>query len=1248
MICIGMLAVYLPINAYPVSDSEISVGDLGSAESGDVSVPVAISDDNGQDGNTDNETGADDASQIPDTAENQAPPAPNSSENQEDLPAQPGTENQELPVQPGAEEQEEVQEYPGEEDQEHPEEVGHQEPQRQTPERELIGACHSARFAGGMITRVAQNSSVIVTATYSPSANIPNNATFVVYQLIGQEDAMFTDAVKASDGLPDGMTINNIVFYYISFYYNGEKIQPSDDVNIHFDYIQIPFSTSETNAADTVTVLHFPDALSEAAEESLSRVEQVVVELGDQVIIEDISLIEDVLGRVNVIEPTGTIDDLAIDTPQFSIFAVALTTTQQTGTVYQRVESINDPNASYLIVSVDGAFALSASNSINVRPINLVQVYGHPQYYSTDSTITPDLLFNFSGAGSQFTIRSLTNQYLNIPQARGAISFSSDAQQINANFMGRQSPFDPTRALNSWVLGNGTHDLAVNHPNVGPPGFQSVVSSREFLRHMVIYKQVSYTLTVPEAFQGNNESDIAPTDPFPAPSFPAYDRPISGEVLGHWNWNGHAVHPIYYASDPSTSMIERDEIFSGNRADDGKIWADKSVIYGADDYDAFTQYDDGVFSVTLSALAQRSIDELRSYDFPLDFVFVLDTSGSMNERVNGLTRGEMLVTALNVSIHTIMRSHPQNRVGIVHYDSYANDVLQLGRFHVGTGGTPNWDSNVIPDYFTSAVVPDTGLSPYPDLTIMRSNPNLRNSTTGNVVNINDMYFFGATHKQLGIQYGANMLLRNNDLTYTPRPGLTMSRTPVIVLFSDGVPTVGTNHWMDPSSAPMFGIGNNLGGGAQGILGFYTILSANYFKSQVSRHYNTDTMFYTVGFGISGSDSANPFQYALTQGAGDEYARAILNPTPEYIRQLRERPANSGGNNIRFYGRQLYALLNNQPLTGLVSNGGTDDFVWVGSRVGSAPFGISNSFIPVTANPYLSAGICFSYATATYISDELTPERNTAMMAKTVGRAPVRELVVHDLLQRDTLVRFTDYIYEGMEIKSTPVIRFNGTNYPLQQVSTVTESQVTTVTYRPPSVMVRDSEGNYVNLNLAEVRIITQADGRQSLEWSFPERLLPAYRKSFWFDYYFEMLPIRLVYQVGLTYDAVWQAVQGTDSTFFVGEWQDRTANVTFSPNVDNPFYANSANISHLAGKANNVTDSLPFSLSKSGSASAVTIQLGNNGRISTDNFIENALPDTGGTGRMAVMFAGLMVILAGGAFFARHYLRGTKKYMGGN
>jgi hypothetical protein len=303
--------------------------------------------------------------------------------------------------------------------------------------------------------------------------------------------------------------------------------------------------------------------------------------------------------------------------------------------------------------------------------------------------------------------------------------------------------------------------------------------------------------------------------------------------------------------------------------------------------------------------------------------------------------------------------------------------LQLGRYYVGgVNSTPDYNGPVY-EYFSSSLRP-LGEGFAGVITTMHPNSNLRYSATRNIADVNSFDFRGATSKQMGIQQGANMLLRNNDTTYAPFPGLEKSRTPVIVLMTDGIPTLGTDHWMDPLRGPVYGSSNTIGGTGQGVLGYYTILSANYFKRMVSNHYHAHTMFYTIGIGITSRDSGDKYQCELTDGVGDEYARALLNPTQEYIDDLIGRPPNRNNNPfVRFYGRQLHALLYNQPLSGVVNLRSSENYIQIGQNAFIDITGATNSFIPVIRNPYYGS---FSYATGSYISSELTQEKLDEMIS----------------------------------------------------------------------------------------------------------------------------------------------------------------------------------------------------------------------------------------------------------------------------
>jgi hypothetical protein len=274
-----------------------------------------------------------------------------------------------------------------------------------------------------------------------------------------------------------------------------------------------------------------------------------------------------------------------------------------------------------------------------------------------------------------------------------------------------------------------------------------------------------------------------------------------------------------------------------------------------------------------------------------------------------------------------------------------------------------------------------------------------------------------------------------------------------------------------------------------------------------------------------------------------------------------------------------------------------------------------------------------------------------MMAKTIARAPVRDLVVHDLLRPNSRVEFTDYIGEGMEIpdrnsQDNPVLRYNGVNYPLRKISP--ESETENRVYRTGSILVEDSEGNRVNLNEAEIRIITDSNGMQRLEWSFPEQLLPAYRKSFWFDYYFEMLPIRLIYRVKPTAETMSGAAMGEGATLFVGEWEGNIPNVTFSPSDSNQYYSDSGNRNQTIeiDKVINLTETLPYSFLSEAFVPPVMVEFGNNGWLFIEEFFTIQIPPTGGLGSIAFAIIGSLVVLAGVLFFTRQYLINNKKFWG--
>ncbi len=128
-------------------------------------------------------------------------------------------------------------------------------------------------------------------------------------------------------------------------------------------------------------------------------------------------------------------------------------------------------------------------------------------------------------------------------------------------------------------------------------------------------------------------------------------------------------------SDFSTADLESDFRKNGRFTSDynGRILADKSVLWGGDDASAFDEYDDDEFGITLSALAQSypttvgSQTEIVGNVHP-DVVFIVDMSSSMyNNNVGNKSRAEVTVSAMNNAIANLMESDPETRIGIVSF-----------------------------------------------------------------------------------------------------------------------------------------------------------------------------------------------------------------------------------------------------------------------------------------------------------------------------------------------------------------------------------------------------------------------------------------------------------------------------------------------------------------------------------------------------------------------------------------------------
>ncbi len=255
-------------------------------------------------------------------------------------------------------------------------------------------------------------------------------------------------------------------------------------------------------------------------------------------------------------------------------------------------------------------------------------------------------------------------------------------------------------------------------------------------------------------------------------------------------------------SDPDTSTIENS--FNNSLSDDGKVVTDKSVNHIEED----------LFEITLSALGQ-AFETSRNVvnNKKLDVVFVLDVSGSMNQR--GTRRYISMVEAVNSAMKTIMNANKENRIGIVTFSDSSSTLLSLDSYS---------SSNQNGDYLTAS---DGRVSIANGVTDSNGNTERgRVSVTG------------GTYTQSGMARGANLLINNSDTT---------DRVPVIILLSDGEPTYATANYSNVGTAE---IGRGYTYDITGDMGYYTILTGKSYKDKVESNYQTDCMYYTIGMDVT--------------------------------------------------------------------------------------------------------------------------------------------------------------------------------------------------------------------------------------------------------------------------------------------------------------------------------------------------------------------------------------------------------------
>ena len=264
----------------------------------------------------------------------------------------------------------------------------------------------------------------------------------------------------------------------------------------------------------------------------------------------------------------------------------------------------------------------------------------------------------------------------------------------------------------------------------------------------------------------------------------------------------------------------------------GRVWTDKSVVHeeGSD-----------VFKTTFSALGSSRVvnSEIQN---PLDVVFIVDVSGSMNDAdtTNGPRRMAAATDALNNAIGQLMDANQYNRVAVRTFSSTGSyngtsfapnnqTLLPLGRYTSRDGSTISKDKAAFSYEYRS------GNSGYNSrFSVSASNSESNRTVTGRV-NVG-----GGTNTQNGFRTGMD-ILASSDSTSVTVDGRNLQRIPAVVLLSDGQPTYSMATTADANRGNWWSSTNEVGPGNGSYYGngMLALMQASYQKQLVNAHYGVE-------------------------------------------------------------------------------------------------------------------------------------------------------------------------------------------------------------------------------------------------------------------------------------------------------------------------------------------------------------------------------------------------------------------------
>lgn len=653
-----------------------------------------------------------------------------------------------------------------------------------------------------------------------------------------------------------------------------------------------------------------------------------------------------------------------------------------------------------------------------------------------------------------------------------------------------------------------------------------------------------------------------------------------------------------YASDPSTSHIET-LLNAGGEENGGRIMTDKSVIYKADQYGAFNSYDDFTFGVELSALGQ-GYDLTVAYQLktPIDIVFVVDVSASMlRSTVNDTAiasasqmsdpdlRANATIAALNSAIEQIVEDNPLNRVGVVLFSEDSHEFMPLARYKTSDGSS---DYLTIGDWSTDGnyyahINSSSTLQRYNDSTGRYQNVTL--SQYQGDYDSNGIASWGGTYTQRGIATGSEMLIDGAsekevevevELTLPDGSNITapttVARRPIMILLTDGVPTEyaqatdGSNDYKNPTLDNKKGDGseNSTSGNiiyikksqAQQVAnGAYGVMrTSSYYKNLISNAYKVENvdnnmLFYSLAMGYFSKSDQHDIAVTMFDPSAENYN--TLSDTISTNVKINNRNVAS-----YYYGRQLKDIL-----------------------AADSAF-MQNSDIYKYNN---------AYWVKQFSREELAEAISTIVVSDSVTE------LYGILLKTLAGVTITDNIGDGMEIKGDPVLNYNEINYQATQKNV--NGNVTEYVY-----------GDISSGNQTITATVTNNEhGTQTVEYSVPDTLLPTRLPDIEHKgQYFDVVPARLIYQVGLTDDARAEIEAmpfngGGTRTFNTNAWGDgEKAETYFETMPGNPYYDEDSYNKDSRPKTENVSGTPAVNVieySDETHGNIVYENLGNNGQL---------------------------------------------------